>query len=75
MKSIVKYFALFSIVAVASKAFIDAFMPEYEAWREKYPPAPEEPDDEISEVETIPASDLFKPDLQAFESDGKSKEV
>lgn len=66
MKTIVKYMALFAIVAVAAKSFIDAFTPEYEAWKEKYPPEvePDETDEDPSEVaaNVVTAADLFKAD-------------
>ena len=63
MNTIVKYMALFAIVATAAKAFVDAFSPEYDAWREKYPPAPEEDEDEDSPSDVaaniVSAGDLF----------------
>lgn len=69
MKSLVKWMALVAIFATAGKCFMDAFMPEYEAWREKYPPAPdedEEDEDPENGVQQINASDLFKPDAEEF---------
>ncbi|MDH6309788.1 hypothetical protein M2451_002028 [Dysgonomonas sp. PFB1-18] len=73
MKTVVKYLALMAIIAVALKSFIDAFTPEYEAWREKYPPEPEEDEEDAGEAlgNVVQASDLFKPDAQAFISEGK----
>lgn len=72
MTTIVKYFALFAIIAVALKSFIDAFTPEYEAWREKYPPAPEEDDEDSPSAavnNVVQAADLFKPDVESFQKD------
>jgi hypothetical protein len=73
MKTVVKYLALMAIVAVALKSFIDAFTPEYEAWREKYPPEPDEDEEDANATldNVVQASDLFKPDAQAFINDGK----
>ena len=67
MKKIVKYMALFAIIATAAKCFVDAFTPEYEQWKEKYPPEPEEEDEEEpSQVagQVVQASELFKSDLK-----------
>lgn len=62
MKKILKYVALFGILATATNAFIAAFTPEYEAWKEKYPSDPEESDEETpADVvgEVVKAQDLF----------------
>lgn len=72
MKSIIKWMALLAIFATAGKLFMDAFLPEYEAWREKYPPEPDEDDEtdsENPEQNVIQAQDLFKPDADAFAQD------
>jgi hypothetical protein len=72
MKSLVKWFALFAVLALAGKAFIEVFNPEYEKWREKYPPEPEPVDDEDDDDETgkvVQAQDLFKPDAVKFAQD------
>jgi hypothetical protein len=74
MKSIVKWMALVAIFATAGKYFMDYFLPEYEAWREKFPPEPD-PDDEeldpVADASVVPASDLFKPDAETFLNEGK----
>lgn len=61
MSSIVKYVALLSIVFSAGLAFVNAFVPEYEQWREKYPPEVEEDEDDTPEgdVQVQKAEDLF----------------
>jgi hypothetical protein len=71
MKSIVKWMALLAILATAGKCFMDSFLPEYESWREKYPPEPEEEDEEADEnaAQVVSAQDLFKPDEAAFKAD------
>jgi hypothetical protein len=68
MKSLVKWMALVAIFAASGKCFMDSFLPEYEAWREKYPPEPEINEDEFDNdgAEVVAASDLFKPDEAAF---------
>lgn len=63
MKKIIKYMALFAIVAMAAKAFVEAFTPEYDQWKEKYPAEPDEADENTpSEVagQVITAGELFK---------------
>jgi hypothetical protein len=74
MKSLVKWMALIAIFATAGKVFMDSFLPEYEQWREKYPPEPDPEEDELENDESqnlqnIPASDLFKPDEAAFSAE------
>ena len=71
MKILVKWMALLAIFATAGKLFMDAFLPEYENWREKYPPEPDPEDEEESEsnAQQIQAQDLFKPDADAFAKD------
>jgi hypothetical protein len=73
MKSIIKWMALVAIFATAGKCFMDNFLPEYEAWREKYPPEPdtEDEDEESTNVNVVPASDLFAPDAVAFQNESK----
>ncbi|MBF0574413.1 hypothetical protein [Dysgonomonas sp. GY617] len=69
MKKIIKYMALFAIVATATKAFVDAFTPEYESWKEKFPPEPEIEDDEESgdvAANAVQASDLFKSESEDY---------
>lgn len=68
MKTVVKYLALFAIVATAAKCFVDAFTPEYDAWREKYPPEPDDEAEDIANVsaDVVSASDLFKGNEDAF---------
>lgn len=76
MKTLVKWMALLAIFASAGKLFMDAFLPEYEAWREKYPPEPDPEDEEgegNGEDSLIPAQDLFKPDAAAFAADVDQK--
>ena len=75
MKSLIKWMALLAIFATAGKLFMDAFLPEYEAWREKYPPEPDEidPEDEDEKSDNvIQAQDLFKPDAETFARDAES---
>lgn len=75
MKSIIKWMALLAIFATAGKLFMDAFLPEYEAWREKYPPEPDEEDEtdpENPEQNVIQAQDLFKPDAEKFAQDAET---
>ncbi|HMM02734.1 MULTISPECIES: hypothetical protein [unclassified Dysgonomonas] len=74
MKSLIKWMALLAIFATAGKLFMDAFLPEYEQWREKYPPEPEETDDDETEKadNVIQAQDLFKPDAEKFAQDAET---
>lgn len=74
MKSLVKWMALLAILATAGKCFMDAFLPGYEEWREKYPPEPEELDDDDPDnpdATVIPAKDLFSPNADAFAKDAE----
>lgn len=76
MKSLIKWMALLAIFATAGKLFMDAFLPEYEQWREKYPPEPEELDPEAESdggSTAVQASDLFKPDEQQFLQESETK--
>lgn len=74
MKSLIKWMALLAIFATAGKLFMDAFLPEYEQWREKYPPEPEEIDEDETEKtdNVIQAQDLFKPDADKFAQDAET---